>query len=180
MSKIFKFLKDNFYLDKKVEDTFKELNDINQLDLEDPSHPDFKSPHNNIPIPFNVLEPKITNRYIIRFPDNFDINIYMCKSISRPSFHINQGSILYNDIVLNLYDPINPSTSQKIFSIVNDNTITNFDFIIEILDPVGVTIEKWTINGFIRSVDFGKLDYSLKDLLNITMTIGVNTVTLNY
>ena len=46
------------------------------------------------------------------------------------------------------------------------------DVELELLDPTGVVIEKWILQGtMLTSADFGSLDYSTSDIAEITGTL---------
>jgi hypothetical protein len=46
------------------------------------------------------------------------------------------------------------------------------DVELELLDPTGVVIEKWILQGtMLTNVDFGSLDYGTSDLTEITGTL---------
>jgi len=46
------------------------------------------------------------------------------------------------------------------------------DIELELLDPTGVVIEKWILQGtMLTNVDFGSLDYSSSDIAEITGTL---------
>jgi hypothetical protein len=46
------------------------------------------------------------------------------------------------------------------------------DVELELLDPTGVVIEKWILQGtMITSADFGTLDYSAEEIADISVTL---------
>jgi hypothetical protein len=139
-----------------------------------------------IPIPY---EPKRNNRWILELPEELGIDSWMVKSVPRPRLrarteHINGG---YDSppFWIRFMDPIGPSVTQKLWDlylginnsnleddmvhgVILENLRTRFDGIrrngvdmkLKMLDPTGVVVESWDIDGCrILDFDFGRLDY---------------------
>lgn len=146
-------------------------------------------------MPF-TYEPKRQNRFILRFPSSLGINEWYVTSASRPSVKINTteiqflntstwvaGRFNWEEIKVTFRDPIGPSASQALMEWfrLHAESVTgrmgyaagykkNID--LEMLDPTGVVVEKWSLIGcFISSLNFGSLDYSRDDLANIDCTL---------
>jgi hypothetical protein len=155
-----------------------------------------------IPIPF---EPKRQNRFIIRFPSSLGINEWYVESASRPSIKIGStevqflntstfvaGRFNWDPITVKFRDPIGPSAAQALMEWVRlcAESVTgrmgyaagykkNVD--IEMLDPTGVVIEKWILEGtFMTDVSFGSLDYKSDALADITATLRMDRCVLIY
>jgi hypothetical protein len=129
-----------------------------------------------IPLPF---EPLRTNRFILT-SNTFPIESNFIKSVNRPSYSIVNNHIVWDDFVIELYEPIAPSITQRIFdtSRTEGNGLTIHELKIEMLDPTGVVVQSWKIYGFIRDVNLGVLDYSNNDITNLTITFRVTHVEL--
>jgi hypothetical protein len=55
------------------------------------------------------------------------------------------------------------------------------DIELEMLDPTGVVVEKWILQGtFLSGLDFGTLDYSQDALADITATMRMDRCILVY
>jgi len=55
------------------------------------------------------------------------------------------------------------------------------DIDLELLDPTGVVVEKWILQGtFLTSVNFGNLAYSQDNLADITATLRPDRCILVY
>ena len=55
------------------------------------------------------------------------------------------------------------------------------DITINTLGPVGDKVEEWTIKGaFCTAVDFGTLDWSTGDPLNVNLTVAYDYAILQY
>jgi hypothetical protein len=143
-----------------------------------------------MPVPF---EPKRTNRFILRFPATMGINEWYVTSTKRPSAKITPveipflntstyvaGRFTWDEMTVTFKDPIGPSASQALMEWfrLHAESVTGRmgyaagykkDIELEMLDPTGVVVEKWRIEGaFLTSVDFGTLDYSQDSIATIT------------
>ena len=133
------------------------------------------------------------------------INAYLVKGMSRPSLeseevvleHMNvtryvKGKSRWQPIDITLYDPIVPSAAQQVIewvrlsheSVTGRNGYADFykkDMTINLLGPVGDKVEEWTIKGaFVTAVDFGTLDWSTGDPLNVSLTVAYDYAILQY
>ena len=125
-------------------------------------------------------EPMRENRFLLNFPDEFNIPEYMVKSTQRPTW-INGN---WNSMSIVLYDPIGPSMAQSVFNLIQQPEVINnpFTYHLRILDPVGIVIEDWSITCKIYSCRFGDLSYSSDDICKICLSVVPNQdgVILNY
>jgi hypothetical protein len=155
-----------------------------------------------MPIPY---EPKRQNRFILRFPSPLGINEWYVQSTSRPSIKIQPveipflntstyvaGRFTWETIGVKFRDPIGPSASQALMEWVRlcAESVTgrmgyavgykrNVD--LEMLDPTGVVVEKWILEGtFLSDVKFGSLDYSSDKLVEIDATLRMDRCILVY
>ena len=134
-----------------------------------------------IPLGF-PFEPMRVNRFLVTFPGSFNISPYFVRMTNRPSVRLTpNGFREWDDIVVSLYDPIQPSVSQNIFQLINSDLITHpLTFLMQMLDPTGVVVSEWSIWGRVASIDYGELDYSDGSLSEIKLTISVNDAILNF
>jgi hypothetical protein len=146
-----------------------------------------------MPVPY---EPKKKNRWLFRFPSELGIQEWWLGSASRPSITQNEveipflntstwviGRFTWEAISLNLRDPIGPSAAQAVMEWVrlHSESITGRqgyaagykkDVEIEMLDPTGVVIEKWVLQGTMcTNVQFGDLSMDDDSLADITMDL---------
>ena len=155
-----------------------------------------------MPIPY---EPKRANRFIMRFPSTLGINEWFVEAAKRPSIKINStpipflntstyvaGRFEWNEIAVTFRDPIGPSASQALMEWVRlcAESVTgrmgyaagykkNVD--LEMLDPTGVVVEKWILEGcFLTSADFGALGYDSDKLATITTELRMDRCILVY
>jgi len=93
---------------------------------------------------------------------------------------------------MTLYDPIVPSGAQTVMewirtaheSATGRDGYADFykkDMQIQTLGPVGDIVEQWTIKGaFIKTANFGQLDWSTETQVEIELTIGLDWALLEY
>ena len=155
-----------------------------------------------MPVPY---EPKKQNRFILRFPSSLGINEWYVISSKRPKITIGSveipflntstfvaGRFNWETIDVTFKDPIGPSATQALMEWVrlHAESVTGRmgyaagykkDVELEMLDPIGVVIEKWILQGvFLTDVDFGSLDYSSEDIAEITATLRPDRCILVY
>lgn len=152
---------------------------------------------------YTVFEPKVQNRFIFSIDG---IPAFTIKKTDRPKLaqekktidYINiqryyKGKSVWNDISLELYDPIAPSGAQAVMewvrlhheSVTGRDGYLDFykkDCIISVLGPVGDKVEEWQLKGAqIVSAEFGSLDWSNGgDSLNITMNLAYDYAILQF
>ena len=155
-----------------------------------------------MPVPY---EPKRQNRFILRFPSSLGINEWFVETAQRPHIQIAATEIpflntstyvagRFNWQALNVTfrDPIGPSAAQALMEWVrlHAESVTgrmgyaagykkNVD--LEMLDPTGVVVEKWILEGsFLSDVNFDSLGYGTDALATITATIRMDRCILVY
>ena len=146
-----------------------------------------------MPIPY---EPKKKNRFIFRFPTPLGIQEWFVSSGSRPSISQEEteiqflntstwvlGRFTWDTIDVTFRDPIGPSAAQALMEWVrlHSESVTGRqgyaagykkDVELELLDPTGVVIEKWILQGtMLGNVGFGDLDYSSSEIADITASL---------
>ena len=138
------------------------------------------NPHQNgVFIP--AFEPMRQNRFLVIFPEVFNISPYLVRMASRPTATFNDGLVRWDDIQFTLHDPISPSMSQTIYELIGTEILYSPMVIkLQMLGPVGDIISDWSIWGAISSADFGDLDYSSDELADVTLNMSVSNVILNY
>jgi hypothetical protein len=130
-------------------------------------------------IPPVQYEPMRVNRFLVTFPECFNISPYLVRMVDRPSMRVQHGLPEWDDINITLYDPISPSMSQNVFQLINSDLITQpMTFLIEMLDPTGMAVSQWSIWGRVSSIDYGTLDYVDDSITEIKMTISVSNAIL--
>jgi hypothetical protein len=120
------------------------------------------------------FEPKVNDRFVVYMED---IPTYVIKSVIRPIASVKDNSYIYSDLILEMYDPIYPSTSQKIFDYIRANK-TEFDEIkLDILGPIGDVVEQWLFKKCkVVSIEYSKLDWSDGCSTVIRMTLTPNKI----
>jgi len=149
-----------------------------------------------MPVPY---EPKRKNRFILRFPSSLGINEWYVTSTSRPAATIAAteipflntstyvaGRFVWSEIKVQFKDPIGPSASQALMEWfrLHAESVTGRmgyaagykkDVDLEMLDPTGVVVEKWILQGtFLTDLNFGDLNYSTDDLATIDASLRMD------
>ena len=155
-----------------------------------------------MPVPY---EPKRVNRFILRFPSSLGINEWFVQSAARPKAKINvtpipflntstyvAGRFEWETMQVTFRDPIGPSAAQALMEWfrLHAESVTGRmgyaagykkDIELELLDPTGVVVEKWILQGtFLSDLDFQNLDYSRDDLSTIQCTLRMDRCILVY
>lgn len=151
---------------------------------------------------FTAFEPKVQNRFIMQIDG---IPAYLIKKIDRPKLkqeikkldHINlqryiKGKTVWEELSIELYDPIVPSGAQAVMewvrlhheSVTGRDGYAEFykkDIIINVLGPVGDKVEEWILKGTqITSVEFGEMTWEKDDPVGIALKIQPDFCILNY
>ena len=155
-----------------------------------------------MPIPY---EPKRNNRFIMRFPSTLGINEWFVETAARPHITINSveipflntstyvaGRFVWGEINVTFRDPIGPSASQALMEWVRlcAESVTgrmgyaagykkNVD--LEMLDPTGVVVEKWIMEGtWMKDVNFNSLGYTDDKIATVTAQLRMDRCILVY
>jgi hypothetical protein len=155
-----------------------------------------------MPIPY---EPKRENRWILRFPSSLGINEWYVETTSRPKLTIAAteiqflntstyvaGRFTWGELPVTFRDPIGPSASQAVMEWIRlcAESVTgrmgyaagykkNVD--LEMLDPTGVVVEKWILEGtIITKVAWGNVAYSDDKLADFDVTLQPDRCILVY
>ena len=146
-----------------------------------------------MPLPY---EPKRKNRWLITFPADLGIQQWWLTSASRPSITQNAteipflntstwvvGRFTWDSIDVTFRDPIGPSAAQAIMEWVRleSESVTGRQGYavgykrpveLEMLDPTGVIVEKWLLDGtMLTNVQFGDLSMDDDGIAEIVATL---------
>ncbi len=146
-----------------------------------------------MPVPY---EPKRKNRWLFRFPSDLGIQEWWLQSAARPTITQNEveipflntstwvvGRFIWEAIDVTFRDAIGPSTAQAIMEWVrlHSESVTGRqgyaagykkDVEIEMLDPTGVVVEKWILQGtMITSANFGDLAMDDDAIADVTTNL---------
>lgn len=128
-----------------------------------------------------AYEPKRKNRWVVTFPEEFGIESWCVQSTDRPTLEIINDEIEINEINFIFVDPIGPSVTERLYNLLtNGYNKKEFEYILEMVDPTGISVEKWTISGCkILKINFGHLDYSNSEIMTCEMVIKPKTANLH-
>ena len=131
----------------------------------------------------NKFEPKRNYRWVLAI-EGIDSFINSYRKIS--------GKLDMGDISVQLHDPIAPSGAQQVMewirthyeSVSGRAGYADFykrDIQLKLLDPIGTVVELWDIKGaFIKSANFGSLDYSGDEIMMIDLTLTFDNCVLQF
>ena len=153
-------------------------------------------------IMFTPFEPKVQNRFLMLLGS---VPTYLVKKAASPSFtageivldHINvyrkvKGKVRWNDMALELYDPVTPSGAQAVMewarlaheSVTGRDGYSDFykrDIRLQTLGPVGDVVGEWIIKGaYIKEANFGEYDWANEAYVSISVTLAMDYCILNY
>lgn len=148
----------------------------------------------------DLYEPQRQFRWIMSIDG---IDAFMLKTATRPQLAFEDtvidfvnvkryvaGKATWEPLTLTLNAPIIPSAAQKVMEWVRlafesdtgrmgYKTFYQKTFSLKMLDPAGAVCEEWEIvNAWPLSFNMGELDYSVSDLVNITLTIRFDSANL--
>lgn len=157
---------------------------------------------NKMPVPF---EPLRKNRFLLRFPSELGIQEFTLVSASRPTITIADveipllntstfvaGRFIWEPIDVTLRDGIGPSTSQSVMEWVRlcaESVTGRMGYAagykklveLEMLDPTGVVVQKWVLEGtWISSANFGDLSMDDDSIAEIQLTLRFDRAILVY
>lgn len=146
-----------------------------------------------MPVPY---EPKRKNRWLFRFPADLGIQEWWLQSAARPTITQNEveipflntstwviGRFTWESIDVTFRDAIGPSTAQAVMEWVrlHSESVTGRqgyaagykkDVEIDMLDPTGVVIEKWVLQGtMITTANFGDLAMDDDSIADVTCNL---------
>lgn len=111
---------------------------------------------------YTAFEPKAINRFVCRIINKDNTHLiptYLIRRVDRPSVIRVLDKWVWNEIEIDVYDPIVPSGAQIFAEYIRAGNET-FDMEIDVFGPVGDTVEKWKItDARVIEVNFGTLDW---------------------
>jgi len=129
---------------------------------------------------------KQKNRFLVHLPESFNIKPWFIRSISSPKFKNKEYTFLgfkyassktIEPTKIQINDNVTSNVNQKLMMVFN--TMSRFDFELEVIDPAGVLLEKWKyVDCIIEEINFGDFSYADSDLLTINMVIQANDIIL--
>ena len=153
-------------------------------------------------IMFTAFEPTVQNRFIMYIDG---IPSFMIKSATAPNINLNEvkidhinvyrkikGKAEWQDMTLNLYNPISPSGQQAVMewirlsheSVTGRDGYSDFykkDISLNTLGPVGDIVGEWVIKGaYVKSADFGEFDWSQDQYISLELTLAYDYAVLNF
>lgn len=120
--------------------------------------------------PILTYEPKRKNRFIVHFPNHFNLPSWLVRATEKPKL-LNNG---WSEIEIILIDCVGDvSTSRNLITLYRNGILRiPFNLTVESLDPTGIVVDRWELeNCSVVKLDFGQFDYSSDDILEISLTV---------
>ena len=114
---------------------------------------------------YTTYEPKTQTRFMVKITDMGGktlIPVWLIKEITRPKVQWSAvaKSWTWLPIIIRTYDPIVPSATQMFYEYILEEIPPLFDVVVDVLGPVGDTVEEWKIHqAKFSQIDFGGLDW---------------------
>jgi hypothetical protein len=124
-----------------------------------------------------TFEPQKNNRFMIKFNPPFEIEsfaVHKMSELKTASIH-NDGKVYWEDLTLSLFETTDKPTSGKIYKGLVANRANNenvISFRILELNIVGSTIQTWEVEASIKSIKFGRYDWSDDSTRTIEMILN--------
>ena len=139
----------------------------------------------------NTFEPKTKNRWVFAIDG---IDQFLMKKVKMPSFKMdmvpehdiergrNPKSIVYaptSTVNFTIYDSIAPSGTQQITQWMQDARNNNGwkSATFKLLDPLGIVIDKWTMDLILNSFEMSEYDYDMAGAVEISVEAQVRNMT---
>tara|TARA_R110000803_G_scaffold13218_8_gene37326 strand:- start:484 stop:1029 length:546 start_codon:yes stop_codon:yes gene_type:complete len=160
------------------------------------------------PLGINIAaayEPMRRNRWVLNFPEVLNFHPWVISSVDTPTYVFSEDGNGWEDMTIKFGNPVGTPSTTVLWDLINgisDNqNLINIDedvlsnlrdrfsdirengltFNLELLDPTGVVVSKWTIHECdIKRIDFGSLDYSSDELFEHYMVVKPRNVTLHF
>lgn len=127
---------------------------------------------------FTAFEPKQSNRWIVKFPEEFGIEGWMVKHVTPVIYNAEYRK--WNDITITLWDAIPKSSSKALSDLIQKGTYHNFLLQMTILGPVGDEVEHFYFEKCdIKSIHFGETDYNIKDFKVVKLIVSYKKCIIN-
>lgn len=131
---------------------------------------------------FSSFEPKVSNRFVLEFPQIMNIPDFATFKISPLIHHPKDDS--YEPMTIYMHDPIDPSTSyilnNGLRALRKEYPSNTMVLTLKSLGPVGDVVEEWVIEGSIDYINYGSYDRDDETGRVIEMGFDVNSAIHNY
>ena len=122
-------------------------------------------------------EPKLDFRFIVEFPESFNIPSQLVRAITLPKW-IRTLHGNWSNMQIDLLESVVNSPTRTFYEMIK-NEKDSFTFQIKIVDPTEKVLDTWTIDvGYICEIDFGVVDYRGHDVIKTTIILSPTNCTL--
>lgn len=150
----------------------------------------------------NTYQPKQKHLFVLEMDgvDSFVVSAVTKPSITQETVQLDYinvkryitGKRTYSPITITVHDPIAPSAAQKVNEWLNlhvnyatgragYSSVIKKNFSLKSLGPDGTVVEKWNIIGaLITETNFGSLEYSSSELVDVVFTVQPDECRLEF
>lgn len=124
------------------------------------------------PVP-TAYEPMRRNRFLVNFPEEFNIPEQFVSSVSRPSCTIHPDGFVPREEWSPITIVFTNVIGQNIINSLSNLTHTQrFEVKISLLDPTGVTAETWLLNNCtVNEILLDGLSYDIDELVEVKLIL---------
>jgi len=113
------------------------------------------------------------NRFIVNFPESFNIPQYQLRSVKIPQIQLTNGwKINYSNCEIIYGLTVNDDLVKTLMEVMEK--MDSFDFNIELLDSVGVVVEKYSMVGLINRIEIDELDNGADGNISVKISLSIN------
>ena len=113
---------------------------------------------------------KVENRYIVEFPESFELPSWLVNTITLPTYTLNVG---WEPITIGMVDRMVKSTTKVVYDkIINpmiEGTLGSNVLSIKTLSATGEVMDNWLVAGKFTKVNFGHGDYKSDEPMKIVV-----------
>lgn len=136
-------------------------------------------------LPPDGFEPMKKNRFLVLFPDEFEIHPIFVRTITLPKQEIISVAetsyftvkftkkIKMSDCFIELMPTYGDNLLKKLFNIQSSGKV--FDFTIQILDPIGFVVNEYIMtSSIINEIVVETLDYKCDEPINYKVRLSID------
>jgi len=136
---------------------------------------------------FGVDKSTLSNRYLVKFPDELEIKPFFVTNVNLPTINLIHTTIMGHRFFVKkevgcvTFEFIDDSEIiYKLMNNINTNPNVELDYGVEVLDPRGSVLKRWEFKKcLIKTIDFSELSYDNDQMMKIMVTIKPMDMVLN-
>lgn len=124
------------------------------------------------------INPQTKTLYLVHLPNEFEIQPFQITKIKLPTVKIKKFHFIpwlknekFSNFEIELFSLIDDNFSKKLFELIGKKS---FDIKVELLDPSGIIIQNFFLNGTLKSFTFDELEYGNDNFLKTKLIFKTN------